>query len=268
MNVHDPADGPHIVTGLDLDDPARVDALLDRLDPALTRLKIGKQLFTLGGPAVVERVQRRGYEVFLDLKFHDIPNTVAGAVAAAASLGVWMVNVHASGGPRMLAAAREAIDRLPAGARPHLIAVTVLTSHTREDLAATGIDVSPAEQVERLVRLSVAAGMDGVVCSAEECATLRRTVPAGFLLVTPGIRPEHSVADDQRRILTPYDAIAAGSDQLVMSRPVIDAADPSAVLAACTAEVRRALRDRPDTTREQALDTTRGQALDTTRGQA
>jgi len=242
-------DDPRLIVALDLDDPAAVAPLTERLDPALTRLKIGKQLFTLAGPALVEQVQRRGFEVFLDLKFHDIPNTVAGAVAAAASLGVWMVNVHASGGPRMLDAAREAIERLPgtasaARSRAHLIAVTVLTSHDAAELSATGIEVSPARQVERLVALSLDAGMDGVVCSAAECAALRAQVPRDFLLVTPGIRPPGSEADDQRRIVTPADAIAAGSDHLVIGRPVTGAADPAAALSALADQVRLALRDR------------------------
>lgn len=252
---------PRLIVGLDLPDPAAVDALVDRLDPALTRLKIGKQLFTLAGPAMVERVQRRGFEVFLDLKFHDIPHTVAGAVAAAASLGVWMVNVHASGGPRMLDAAREAIARQPerTSGQPLLIGVTVLTSHTAEDLAATGVHDSPADQVERLVRLSAASGLDGVVCSAAECLALRPLVPDGFLLVTPGIRPAGSAVDDQRRIVTPAEAIAAGSDHLVIGRPIIAAADPAAALAAVAEDIRRALArradpDGPHTTHDAAPD--------------
>ncbi len=222
-----------LITALDFADPAAAEALADRLDPSLTRLKVGKQLFTLAGPALVERLQRRGFEIFLDLKFHDIPNTVRGAVAAAASLGVWMVNVHASGGPRMLEAARAAV---PASGATRVIGVTVLTSDTQADLAAVGIDEPLEQRVLRLARLVADAGLDGVVCSAAEAAMLRAASPAGFLLVTPGIRPEPAGetdgidADDQRRTMTPAQALAAGSDHLVVGRPINAAADPLAAL--------------------------------------
>jgi orotidine-5'-phosphate decarboxylase len=245
---HPTHDDRRIITALDLDDPGQALALAERLDPELTRLKIGKQLFTLAGPAFVERLQQRGYDVFLDLKFHDIPNTVAGAVAAAASLGVWMVNIHASGGPRMMAAARDAIERMNPSASDtggtRLIGVTVLTSHDAEELAAIGIDESPAARVERLVKLCMTAGLDGVVCSAEECERLRAVVPANFLLVTPGIRPAGAVRGDQRRVVTPTDAIAAGSDHLVVGRPIVNAEDPAAALQAIATEVSVAIAGR------------------------
>lgn len=230
-----------IITALDLDDPGRALALAERLDPELTRLKVGKQLFTLAGPGFVELLQKRGFDVFLDLKYHDIPNTVAGAVAAAASLGVWMLNVHASGGPRMMAAARDAVERMnPAASETggtRLIGVTVLTSHDAAELAAIGINEAPAERVARLVSLTVEAGLDGVVCSAEECASLRSTVPPGFLLVTPGIRPAGTGRGDQRRTMTPVEAIRAGSDHIVVGRPIVEAQDPAAALRAIADEI-------------------------------
>lgn len=230
-----------IITGLDLDDPGRALALAERLDPQLTRLKVGKQLFTLAGPGFIELLQKRGFDVFLDLKFHDIPNTVSGAVAAAASLGVWMLNVHASGGPRMMAAAREAVERMNPSASEtggtRLIGVTVLTSHDASELAAIGIDESPSDRVIRLVKLCQEAGLDGVVCSAEECQQLRSLVADDFLLVTPGIRPAGSGKGDQRRIMTPKEAILAGSDHLVIGRPIVEAQDPAAALQAVVDEI-------------------------------
>ena len=235
-----PVDTP-IITALDFADPAVAEALADRLDPSTTRLKIGNQLFTLAGPALAERLQRRGFELFLDLKFHDIPNTVGAAVAAAASLGVWMTNVHAGGGPRMLDAARNAVARAPGGtggtSGTRVVGVTVLTSDTDADLAAVGIDEGAAARVERLARLVVDAGLDGVVCSAAECRALRAVAPPGFLLVTPGIRPADASTDDQRRTFTPADALAAGSDHLVIGRPVTAAADPLAALRAILADL-------------------------------
>ena len=247
---------PPIITALDFADPADAEALAARLDPSLTRLKIGKQLFTLAGPALVERLQRRGFEIFLDLKFHDIPNTVAGAVAAAASLGVWMVNVHAGGGPRMLAAARAAVPRATGVGGPtdtgggaagatgtRLIGVTVLTSDTDADLVAVGIHEGVEARVARLAGLVADADLDGVVCSAAECAALRAAMPSGFLLVTPGIRPAsgaQGAGDDQRRTMTPAEALAAGSDHLVVGRPITGAADPPAALEAIVAELRDA----------------------------
>nr|MBO2510067.1 orotidine-5'-phosphate decarboxylase [Gammaproteobacteria bacterium] len=220
-----------------LDFPAREPALAlaDRLDPRLCRVKVGKELFTRCGPAVVEALQARGFEVFLDLKFHDIPNTTAMAVKAAAELGVWMVNVHCSGGLRMMAACRESLDQF-AGARPLLIGVTVLTSMERADLAGIGLDVEPQEQVLRLAALAERAGLDGLVCSAQEAPALKAGHPR-LQLVTPGIRPAGSAQDDQRRVLTPRRAIQAGSDFLVIGRPITQAADPAQALAAVVSEL-------------------------------
>jgi len=219
-------------------DYASLDAALcmaDQLDPRRCRLKVGKELFTRSGPAVVEALHGRGFEVFLDLKFHDIPNTVAGAVQAAAEQGVWMVNLHASGGRRMMTAARERLDAH--GLSTHLIAVTVLTSMERQDLAEVGVDSEPAEQVERLARLSRDSGMDGVVCSAREAAAITASCGEAFLKVTPGIRPAAAAADDQRRVLTPARAMAAGSTHLVVGRPVTQAREPMAALAAIEDEL-------------------------------
>ncbi|WP_129138851.1 orotidine-5'-phosphate decarboxylase [Modicisalibacter coralii] len=209
--------------------------MADQLDPSRCRLKVGKELFTRSGPAVLEALHGRGFEVFLDLKFHDIPNTVAAAVQAAADQGVWMVNLHAAGGRRMMEAARERLDH--AGLATHLIAVTVLTSMERADLAETGLDVEPMSQVERLARLARDSGMDGVVCSAQEAQRLRDVCGDTFLKVTPGIRPSFAAADDQRRVLTPAEAIRAGSTHLVVGRPVTQAREPMAALAAIEQEL-------------------------------
>ncbi|WP_416140520.1 orotidine-5'-phosphate decarboxylase [Halomonas sp. HK25] len=209
--------------------------MADSLDPARCRLKVGKELFTRSGPDVVEALHGRGFEVFLDLKFHDIPSTVAGAVQAAAEQGVWMVNVHAGGGRRMMEAAKERLQRH--GLSTHLIAVTVLTSMEANDLVDVGVSVSPAEQVERLALLARQSGMDGVVCSAQETARLRELCGEAFLKVTPGIRPSFAQVGDQRRVMTPRDAMAAGSTHLVVGRPVTQAEDPMAALAAIEAEL-------------------------------
>ena len=224
-----------IIVALDFPDAASALALVDRLDPALCRLKVGKELFTVAGPDLVRTLAARGYEVFLDLKFHDIPNTVAAACRAAAGLGVWMMNVHASGGRRMMQAAREALAESPR--RPLLIGVTVLTSMSAEDLAETGIDAEPAAQVLRLASLTQACGLDGVVCSAQEAALLRARLGEGFRLVTPGIRPAGSETGDQRRVMTPMQAMAAGATDLVIGRPITAAADPVKVLQSINAEI-------------------------------
>ena len=224
---------PKVIVALDFANPMRALALADRLDPAHCALKVGKELFTAEGPALVRELVDRGFRVFLDLKFHDIPNTVAQACAAATRLGVWMLNVHASGGPAMLAAAREAVDRAAAGtgrAKPHLIAVTVLTSLRAADLSATGIADVPEAQVLRLAKLAQTNGLDGVVCSSREAATLRAACGPQFLLVTPGIRPAGADAHDQARTATPSEAIAAGADYLVIGRPITQAPDPQAAL--------------------------------------
>lgn len=218
-----------IIVALDFPAAAAAVAMAERLDPAQCRLKVGKELFTAAGPAVVETLQSKGFEVFLDLKFHDIPNTTANAVAAAADLGVWMVNVHASGGRRMLEACAETLQRR-VGQRPLLTAVTVLTSLEQEDLQEVGLDIEPMVQVQRLARLSQECGLDGVVCSAREAKALRGALGSDFKLVTPGIRPEEASADDQKRILTPRQAIDNGSSYLVIGRPITQASEPAQVL--------------------------------------
>ena len=217
-----------VIVALDYPDAESALALADRLSPDLCRLKIGKELFTRKGAPLVELLQRRGFDVFLDLKFHDIPNTVAGAVRSATELGVWMVNVHASGGRRMMEAAAQAIQGY--STRPILIAVTVLTSMSDEDLREMGYTESAAERVLRLASLTQDCGLDGVVCSAAEAPALRRERGTEFCLVTPGIRLAGDDAGDQRRVLTPEDAIANGSDYLVIGRSITAAADPLAAL--------------------------------------
>ncbi|UVO16974.1 orotidine-5'-phosphate decarboxylase [Stutzerimonas stutzeri] len=224
-----------IIVALDFPSQDAALALAQQLDPALCRVKVGKELFTRCGPAVVEALRARGFEVFLDLKFHDIPNTTAMAVKAAAELGVWMVNVHCSGGLRMMAACRETLDQA-GGPAPLLIGVTVLTSMEQADLADIGLDIAPQEQVLRLAGLAARAGLDGLVCSAQEAQPLKAQYPQ-LQLVTPGIRPAGSAQDDQRRILTPAQAMAAGSDYLVIGRPIAQAADPAQALAAVVAEL-------------------------------
>ncbi len=220
-------DSPVIVA---LDYPSAEPALglANELSPELCRLKVGKELFTRCGPALVEQLQQRGFEVFLDLKFHDIPNTVAGAVRAAGELGVWMVNVHAGGGRRMMEAAAESLAGM--AQRPLLIAVTVLTSMSDEDLAEMGYRESAAERVLRLAALTQSSGLDGVVCSAREAPQLRAERGDDFCLVTPGIRLAGDDAGDQRRVLTPADAVAHGSDYLVIGRSITAADDPMAAL--------------------------------------
>lgn len=200
-------------------------SLAELLDPALCRVKVGKELFTREGPQLVKALINSGFEVFLDLKFHDIPNTVAAAVSAAAELGVWMVNVHASGGPRMMEAARKAIEPMGDNA-PLLTAVTVLTSMEQEELTAIGVNRSLQEQVVALAALTKSCGLDGVVCSAHEASLLRKAQGQDFLLVTPGIRPVDSERGDQRRIASPAEALAQGSDYLVIGRPITQADSP------------------------------------------
>ncbi|MCV6625348.1 MAG: orotidine-5'-phosphate decarboxylase [Cellvibrionaceae bacterium] len=218
-----------IVVALDYDNSAAALDLAKRLKPEDCRLKVGKELFTSAGPQVVEQLQGLGFEVFLDLKFHDIPNTCAKAVKAAAELGVWMVNVHASGGGRMMSAAREVLQayRQP----PLLIGVTVLTSMERADLVDIGLDCEPQQQVLHLAELTRASGLDGVVCSAQEAPLLREQLGDCFCLVTPGIRPAGSDAQDQRRIVTPAQALADGSNYLVIGRPITQATEPAQACA-------------------------------------
>ncbi|WP_083615927.1 orotidine-5'-phosphate decarboxylase [Pantoea sp. 1.19] len=219
-----------VLVALDYADLNQALALVDRIDPSRCRLKVGKEMFTLFGPSLIKTLHQRGFEVFLDLKFHDIPNTAAHAVAAAAELGVWMVNVHASGGARMMNAAREALEPFGQDA-PLLIAVTVLTSMEASDLQDIGITATPAEHAARLAALAQRCGLDGVVCSAQEALQMKRTRGAAFKLVTPGIRPAGSEAGDQRRIMTPQQARQAGVDFMVIGRPITQSADPAAALA-------------------------------------
>ena len=224
-----------VIVALDYPSEAEALALADRLSPALCRLKVGKELFTRAGPALVEALQGRGFEIFLDLKFHDIPNTVAGAVRAAADLGVWMVNVHASGGRRMMEAAAAALSGHENP--PLLIGVTVLTSMTDADLRELGYTETAGERVLRLAALAADCGLDGVVCSALEATDLRAARGPDFCLVTPGIRLAGDDAGDQRRVVTPADAVAAGADYLVIGRSVTGAADPLAALERVHAEL-------------------------------
>jgi orotidine-5'-phosphate decarboxylase len=226
---------PRVIVALDYPRVEQARAFVDRVRPDACRLKVGKELFVAAGPAFVEELVARGFAVFLDLKFHDIPNTVAQACKAAARMGVWMMNVHASGGPRMMQAAREALEGVPE--RPRLIAVTVLTSMGEEELRATGVEASARQQVLLLASLAHDNGMDGVVCSAQEAPLLRSTLGAEFLLVTPGIRPAGSAVGDQTRILTPAQAIRAGADYLVIGRPITQAADPLAALESIAREI-------------------------------
>ena len=225
-----------VIVALDYDNQADALAFVDRIDPASCRLKVGKEMFTLFGPDFVRELHKRGFSVFLDLKFHDIPNTCSKAVRAAAELGVWMVNVHASGGERMMAASREILE--PYGKdRPLLIGVTVLTSMEQSDLAGIGLNVAPQEQVIRLATLTKNSGLDGVVCSAQEASMLKGELGKEFKLVTPGIRPAGSDQGDQKRIMTPAQAMQAGSHYLVMGRPITKAEDPIAVLTQVNTEL-------------------------------
>jgi len=231
---------PRVIVALDFADPARAMALVDRLDPGACALKVGKELFVAAGPESVRPMIQRGFRIFLDLKFHDIPNTVAQACAAATRLGVWMLNVHALGGGAMMRAAREAVSRAASerGApSPLLIAVTMLTSLDAADLRQLGIVDSTQDHVLRLAKLAAACGLDGVVCSAAEATTLRRALGPRFKLVTPGIRPAGAAADDQARIVTPEAALANGADYLVIGRPITQAADPVVALAAINAAI-------------------------------
>lgn len=226
---------PRIVVALDYPAAEQALAFADTVTPALCRVKVGKELFTRAGPAVVHALVQRGYDVFLDLKYHDIPNTVAGAVHAAADLGVWMLNVHALGGPRMLEAAVSA--RANSGHDVLLIGVTVLTSMDETQLRAVGLQTSPEEQVARLAALSAEHGMDGVVCSAREVVCIRKNLPDTFVYVTPGIRPAGSPMADQRRVVTPVEALRAGATYLVVGRSITGADDPCQALLTINQEI-------------------------------
>ena len=225
-----------IIVALDFPDEASTMKLVDSINPEMCRLKIGKELFTRCGPELVKKIVNKGYDVFLDLKYHDIPNTVANACKAAADLGVWMMNVHALGGPAMLAAARNALSGPDA---PLLIAVTILTSSSDDDLKAVGIEQGTRNMVRRLAALSKEQGLDGVVCSAQEASDLRSSLGQDFILVTPGIRLPADDAGDQKRIVSPVDAVRQGSDYLVIGRPITQADDPGQKLLTINSEIAR-----------------------------
>ena len=224
-----PLSNPKIIVALDFSSAKLALALAEQLEPAKCRLKVGKELYTAAGPAIVLDLQRQGFEIFLDLKFHDIPNTAAKACAMAAELGVWMVNVHASGGRAMM---ERCVEELSAfgSRRPHLIAVTVLTSLSGAELNEVGIPRSPIDQVLLLAQLAQSCGLDGVVCSAQEASAIRKQTKAPFLLVTPGIRPKISDTNDQKRIATPSEALLLGVDYLVIGRPITQVDSPSSAL--------------------------------------
>jgi orotidine-5'-phosphate decarboxylase len=228
-----------LIVALDVPDAAAAAQLVDRLEDTCEWFKVGLELFTSAGPEVLEPVLRRGHKVFLDLKFHDIPNTVAGAVRSAAALGVHMLTIHAAGGPAMLEAAREGL----AGAAhpPELLAVTVLTSMDEAQLSATGREGSPSDQVALLGRLGLAAGIRGFVCSPREVAALRAVTGPGGVLVIPGIRPAGAATGDQKRVATPAEALRQGASYLVVGRPITQAADPAEAAEAILREMAGAL---------------------------
>jgi orotidine-5'-phosphate decarboxylase len=225
---------PRVIVALDYSDSQSALSLVDQLDPTLCRLKVGKELFTRCGPEIVRSLVDRKFDVFLDLKFHDIPNTVARACAAAADLGVWMLNVHALGGPAMLDAARKALSGPDS---PLLIAVTLLTSSGPRELEALGISQTPLELVQRLATMAAIAGLDGVVCSSQEAAMLARQHGDDFVLVTPGIRLQGAAEDDQQRVMTPARAVAQGAHYLVIGRPIVQADDPVQTLLTINSEI-------------------------------
>lgn len=224
-----------IIVALDFPSVNKAQTLVSQLEPDRCRLKVGKELFTRSGPQFIESLQQQGYQVFLDLKYHDIPNTVAAACRAAADLGVWMVNVHTLGGARMMEAAAEALSRYQSA--PLLIGVTVLTSMGKNDLIEVGLQGSPADNVARLASLAKVSGLNGVVCSPQEVTMLRKSMGEDFELITPGIRPAWAVKGDQTRITTPSQAVEQGSDYLVIGRPITAASDPLEALAKIEAEI-------------------------------
>jgi len=228
-----------VIVALDFDNQHAALSLVEQLDPAQCRLKVGKELFTAAGPTLVKALVERNFDVFLDLKFHDIPNTAAKAVSAAADLGVWMANVHASGGSRMMTSAREALEKQ--GSPMLLIGVTVLTSMDVSDLLEIGIQRSPSEQVLHLAQVAEKCGLHGVVCSAQEASSLKSELCTEFKLVTPGIRLADSAADDQRRIVTPQRAMELGSDYLVIGRPITQSANPLETLVAINQSINHSI---------------------------
>ncbi|MBC6428591.1 MAG: orotidine-5'-phosphate decarboxylase [Cellvibrionales bacterium] len=231
---------PPLIVALDLPTPRQAITLATKLNPADCMLKVGTELFTRGGPQTVTALTDMDFAIFLDLKFHDIPNTVAATLTAAADLGVKMVNVHASGGPRMLQAARQSLDQHSANSRPLLLAVTILTSMDDAELRHTGLPGPCHTAAHRLATLAAQAGLDGVVCAASEAAAIKQTHGKNFLTVTPGIRPPGTSPDDQRRTLTPVDARAAGSDFLVIGRPITRAPDPAEAVTALRQQLKPA----------------------------
>jgi orotidine-5'-phosphate decarboxylase len=233
--IKDAFKDPRIIVALDFPTPKEALALAQTLDPTLCRVKVGKELFTTGGPQLVESLMAQGFQVFLDLKFHDIPSTVSKACEAAARLGVWMVNVHASGGVAMMKEAKEGIER--SGKKTLLIGVTVLTSMNEQTLHTLGIHGSLEDHVLRLATLTHDAGLDGVVCSAQETRSLRERFGGHFCLVTPGIRPSTASHDDQQRVVTPSDAIRNGSSYLVIGRPITQAPSPLHALSEIQREI-------------------------------
>jgi orotidine-5'-phosphate decarboxylase len=228
-----------LIVALDVPDPATATALVDRLEDTCQWFKVGLELFVAAGPAVLEPLLKRGHSVFLDLKFNDIPNTVAGAVRSAAALGVRMMTVHASGGPAMLSAARTALEGLPDP--PELLAVTVLTSMEAAQVKAVGLNRSPASQVELLAKMGLQAGIHGFVCSPKEVASLRALTGPSGVLVIPGIRPAGSAIGDQKRIATPAEALRLGASYLVVGRPITQAPDPAEAAEAILREMAEAL---------------------------
>ena len=236
-----------IIVALDVDSLREARRMVRMLAPHVQCFKVGKQLFVHAGPDVVRLIHASGRDVFLDLKFHDIPNTVAKAVIEAARLGVRLVDLHASGGPAMMAAARTEVTRVcrrEGLRRPLLLAVTVLTSLDDADLRAVGVGSGAARQVLRLARLAARSGMDGVVCSPREIATIRRALGRRFTIVTPGVRPPGAAVGDQKRVLAPGEAVAAGADYLVLGRPILQATDPAAAVRAIAADIRAGARRR------------------------
>jgi orotidine-5'-phosphate decarboxylase len=227
--------GSRIIVALDYAEAKSATALADRLQPSVCRLKVGKELFTAAGPGFVEMLVKRGFDIFLDLKFHDIPNTVAQACKSAAALGVWMLNVHALGGRAMMQSAREAVGNTRG--RPRLVAVTVLTSMTEKDLHEVGIRAAPLDEALRLATLAADCGLDGVVCAAYEASAIRERLGEDFLRVTPGIRLPGDAAGDQRRVMSPRQAMEAGSSYLVIGRSITRAAEPLEVLARVNADM-------------------------------
>jgi len=224
-----------IIVALDFSSEKQTFDFIDRIDPGLCRLKVGKELFTRCGPSLVKILVARGYDVFLDLKYHDIPHTVACACRAAADLGVWMLNIHALGGQAMMEAAGESLNKPDS---PLLIAVTLLTSSGQKELDALGIHSTPEQFVKKLAIMAHQSGLHGVVCSAREAPALRRALPIDFQLVTPGIRPPDTASDDQQRICTPPQAIRNGSNYLVIGRPVTRADDPCQILLTINDSIR------------------------------